>query len=61
MAIFLLRKVHRAVWAERRKQNAELLAHPMLDRESCALATSRIEECERILADLQQNRKSDDA
>ncbi|WP_246661415.1 hypothetical protein [Rhizobium sp. MHM7A] len=51
---------HRPVWAERRKQNAELLAHPMLDGESRTLAAARIEECDRILGELQQDRKSDD-
>jgi len=58
---FAVTERHRPVWVERRKQNAELLTHPMLDPESHALAASRIEECDRILAELQQNRKSDDA
>lgn len=57
---FAVTQRHRPVWAERRKQNAELLAHPMLDGESRTLATARIEECDRILGELQQDRKSDD-
>ncbi len=57
---FAVTEKHRPVWEERRRQNARLLAHPMLDDDSRALAAMRIDECDRILAELQQGRGSDD-
>jgi hypothetical protein len=55
-ANFAVTEKHRPVWAARRRRNANLLLHPALDPESRALAATRVEECERILADLDQNR-----
>ncbi|NRF07006.1 integrase [Agrobacterium pusense] len=57
---FAVTQKHRPVWEERRKQNARLLAHPMLDDDSRALAKVRIDECDRILGELQQGRENDD-
>jgi len=51
-ANFSVTEKHRPVWAERRRRNAELLLHPALDPESRTLAMTRIEECDRILTDL---------
>lgn len=58
---FAVTEKHRPVWAARRRRNADLLAHPALDPESRALAAARIEECDRILAELDQNRGADGA
>jgi hypothetical protein len=58
-ANFAVTGKHRPVWAERRRRNAELLSHPALDPESHALATTRVEECDRVLAELDQNRTHD--
>jgi integrase len=55
-ANFAVTEKHRPVWAARRRRNADLLLHPALDPESRALAAARVEECDRILADLDQNR-----
>ena len=57
---FAVTEKHQPVWEERRRQNARLLGHPMLDDDSRALATIRINECERILSELQQGREIDD-
>lgn len=56
---FAVTEKHRPVWEDRRKRNMELLAHPMLDSDSRALATARIDECDRILGELQQDRDND--
>lgn len=45
---------HRPVWAERRRRSAELLLHPALDPESRMLAVTRVEECNRILSQLDE-------
>jgi hypothetical protein len=42
------------VWATRRQRNSDLLVHPALDPESHALAAARVNECDRILAELDQ-------
>jgi hypothetical protein len=55
-ANFAVTEKHRPVWAARRRRNADLLLHPALDPQSRALAAARVEECDRILADLDQNR-----
>jgi hypothetical protein len=55
-ANFAVTEKHRPVWAARRRRNADLLLHPALDPESQALAAARVEECDGILADLDQNR-----
>lgn len=60
-ANFAVTEKHRPVWAARRQRNVDLLAHPALDPESSALAAARIEECDRILAELDQNRRPDGA
>jgi hypothetical protein len=57
-ANFAVTEKHRAVWAARRQRNSDLLVHPALDPESRALAAARIEECDRILADLNQKPES---
>lgn len=58
-ANFAVTGKHRPVWAARRQRNADLLLHPALDPESRALAAARIEECDRILADLDQDGSQD--
>ena len=55
-ANFAVTEKNRPVWAARRRRNADLLLHPALDPESQALAAARVEECDGILADLDQNR-----
>ena len=59
-ANFAVTEKHRPVWTARRQRNAELLDHPMLDPESRALAEARIEECDCILAELDQNQAAND-
>jgi integrase len=54
-ANFAVTEKHRPVWAARRQRNQDLLVHPALDPESRALAAARIEECDRILAELDLN------
>ena len=51
-ANFAVTAKHRPIWAARRERNLALLSHRDLDDESRALATARIEECDRILEDL---------
>ncbi len=58
-ANFAVTEKHRPVWAERRQRNADLLLHPALDPESRALAAARVEECDRLLAELDQSRGDD--
>jgi len=58
-ANFAVTEKHRPVWAARRQRNDDLLVHPALDPESRALAVARVEECDRILAELDQNRDHD--
>jgi hypothetical protein len=53
-ANFAVTETHRAVWATRRQRNSDLLAHAALDPESHALAVARVNECDRILAELNQ-------
>jgi integrase len=53
-ANFAVTERHRAVWAARRQRNNALLVHPALDAESRALAAARVNECDRILAELDQ-------
>lgn len=57
---FAVTQKHRPVWEERCEKNARLLAHPMLDDDSRALAKARIVECDRILGELQQDPEDDD-
>jgi hypothetical protein len=49
-ANFAVTEKHRPVWEARRRRNLDLLAHPMLNDESHALAQTRVAECERVLA-----------
>jgi hypothetical protein len=58
-ANFAVTEKHRPVWAARRQRNGDLLVHPALDSESRALAAARVEECDRILAELDQNQVHD--
>jgi integrase len=51
-ANFAVTTKHRPIWASRRERNLALLSHRNLDDESRALARARIEECDRILDDL---------
>lgn len=51
-ANFAVTRKHRPVWEERRSQNLSLMGAHALDPESLALAATRVEECDRILADL---------
>jgi len=60
-ANFAVSEKHRPVWATRRQRNADLLGHPALDAESHALAAARVEECDRILTELDQSRDHNDA
>jgi hypothetical protein len=59
-ANFAVTEKHRPVWSARRGRNADLLVHPALDPESRDLAAARVEECDRILAELDQNRGHND-
>jgi hypothetical protein len=59
-ANFAVTEKHRPVWSARRERNADLLVHPALDPESRDLAAARVEECDRILAELDQNRGHND-
>lgn len=52
-ANFAVTAKHRPIWAARRERNLALLSHRDLDDESRALAMARIEECDRILNDLE--------
>jgi hypothetical protein len=47
------------VWEARRQRNGDLLVHPAIDPESRTLAAARVEESDRILAELDQNRVRD--
>ena len=58
-ANFAVTEKHHPVWAARRQRNDALLVHPALDPESRALAVARVEECDRILVELDQNRDHD--
>jgi integrase len=58
-ANFAVTEKHRPVWTARRQRNVDLLAQPELDWESRALAAARIEECNRILVELNQHRDHD--
>ena len=53
-ANFAVTQKHRAVWAARRQRNSDLLVHPALDPES-RVAAARVDECDRILTELDQN------
>ena len=55
-ANFAVTEKHREVWAARRQRNSDLLGHPALDPESRVLAAARVNECDRILAELDQHR-----
>jgi integrase len=59
-ANFAVTKKHRAVWTERRQRNSNLLVHPALDPESRILATARVNECDRILAELDHTQDQND-
>jgi hypothetical protein len=58
-ANFAVTEKHRSVWEARRQRNSGLLVHPALDSESRALAAARVEECYRILAELDRNQVHD--
>lgn len=58
-ANFAVTGKHRPVWAERRQRNADLLSHPAIDPESRALAVARVEECDRILAELDRQNQQE--
>jgi integrase len=59
-ANFAVTDRHRPVWEARRRRNLDLLAHPMLDAESRALAQTRIAECERVLTELDAGSSEED-
>ncbi len=59
-ANFAVTEKHRAVWAERRQRNNNLLVHPALDPESRILATARVNECDHILAELDHTQDQND-
>jgi integrase len=52
-ANFAVTAKHRPIWAARRERNLALLSHRDLDPESRALAMARVEECDRILDELE--------
>jgi hypothetical protein len=54
-ANFAVTTKHRPVWKARRARNVALLEQPALDPPSSALAAARISECDRILAQLDQD------
>ena len=56
-ANFAVTAKHRPVWETRRARNAALLEHPTLDPVSRELATTRITECDGILAELDQQKE----
>jgi integrase len=58
-ANFAVTEKHRPVWEARRQRNGDLLVHPAIDPESRTLAAARVEESDRILAELDQNRVRD--
>ena len=58
-ANFAVTEKHRPVWTARRQRNVDLLAQPELDSESRALAAARVDECDRILVELDQRRDHD--
>ena len=58
-ANFAVTEKHRPVWAARRQRNVDLLAQPELDPESRALAAARVDECDRVLVELDQHRDHD--
>ena len=58
-ANFAVTEKHRPVWTARRQRNVDLLAQPELDWESRALAAARVDECDRILVELDQRRDHD--
>jgi hypothetical protein len=51
---FAVATKHRPVWEARRARNVALLEQPALDPQSSALAIARVGECDRILAQLDQ-------
>jgi hypothetical protein len=51
-ANFAVTQRHRPVWEARRNRNLDLIANTTLDPVSLALARTRIAECDRILAEL---------
>ena len=51
-ANFAVTDKHRPVWEARRAQNVDVMRCHALDPESLALAEARVEECDRILAQL---------
>lgn len=59
-ANFAVTERHRPVWSERMKRNQALLERGDLDRESRALATARIGECQRILGKLDEEGGADE-
>jgi hypothetical protein len=54
-ANFAVTTKHRPVWEARRARNVALLEQPALDPQSSALAAARVGECDRILAQLDQD------
>ena len=58
-ANFAVTEKHRPVWEARRQRNGDLLVHPAIDPESRTLAAARVEESDRILAELDHNRVRD--
>ncbi|MGE4307065.1 MAG: integrase [Novosphingobium sp.] len=55
-ANFAVTAKHQPIWEARRKRNLALLSHCDLDDESRALASARLEECDRILDDLESTK-----
>lgn len=51
-ANFAVTNKHRPVWEARRAQNVDVMRFQALDPESLTLAEARVEECDRILAQL---------
>jgi hypothetical protein len=52
---FAVTTKHRPVWEARRARNVALLEQPALDPQSSALAAARVGECDRVLAQLDQD------
>lgn len=58
-ANFAVTSRHRPVWESRRARNIMLLAQSALDLDSRQLAESRVKECDRVLAQLNEQEESD--
>lgn len=59
-ANFVVTEKHRPIWAGRLSRNLDLLGRADLDTESRALATTRADECRRLLAKLDGTEAADE-